>query len=268
MGEEPKIMLGSTFRGSSEIKSSLAKKRVLLIVDDVDSVKQLESLAGGHDWFGSGSRIIVTTRDTDVLHKHDVKIKTYKLEELNHHESIELFCWHAFNMSRPVESFAKICSHAVSYAKGIPLALRVLGSNLKGKSIEEWDIELQKYRKVPDAEIQGVLEISYKCLSDLDRKIFLDIACFFKGERWDYVKRILDACDFFPAIRVFVSKCLMTIDEKGCLEMHDLIQDMGREIVRKESTSNPGERTRLWSHKEVLDVLRGNLVRIISFLLS
>ncbi|WJX43249.1 hypothetical protein P8452_30380 [Trifolium repens] len=34
---------------------------------------------------------------------------------------------------------------------------------------------------------------------------------------------------------------------------------MGREIVRKESTSNPGERSRLWSHNEVLDVLKGNL---------
>ncbi|PNY02507.1 disease resistance protein (TIR-NBS-LRR class), partial [Trifolium pratense] len=112
---------------------------------------------------------------------------------------------------------------------------------------------------VPDAEIQGVLEISYKCLSDLQQKVFLDIACFFKGERWDYVKRILDACDFYPDIRVFVSKCLITIDENGCLEMHDLIQDMGREIVRKESASNPGERSRLWSHKDVLNVLKGNL---------
>ncbi|KAK2379229.1 TMV resistance protein N [Trifolium repens] len=259
MGEETQTMLGSTFKGSSEIKHRLAHKKVLLILDDVDSVKQLESLAGEHDWFGPGSRIIVTTRDADVLHKHDAEIKTYKLEELNHHESIELFCWYAFNMSRPVDNFANISSHAISYAKGIPLALRVIGSNLKGKSIEEWDIELQKYKKVPDAEIQGVLEISYKCLSDLDQKIFLDIACFFKGERWDYVKRILDACDFFPVIRVFVSKCLITVDENGCLEMHDLIQDMGREIVRKESTSNPGERSRLWSHKDVLNVLKGNL---------
>jgi hypothetical protein len=226
----------------------------------------LESLAGGHDWFGSSSRIIVTTRHTDVLHKHDVK--TYKLEELNYHESIELFCWNAFNISKPPEKFANICSRAINYAKGIPLALKVIGSNLKGKSIEEWDIELHKYKKVPDAEIQGVLEISYKCLSEWDKKVFLDIACFFKGERWDYVKRILDACDFYPTIRVFVSKCLLTVNENGCLEMHDLIQDMGREIVRKESTSNPGERSRLWSHNEVLDVLKGNLVTNMSFLLS
>ena len=267
IGEATQVF-GSSFRGSSEIKHRLSHKRVLLILDDVDSVKQLESLAGGHDWFNSGSIIIITTRDIDVLHKHDVKIKPYKLEELNNHESTELFCWYAFNMSRPVENFEKISSHAISYAKGIPLALRVIGSNLKGKSIEEWDIELQKYRKVPDAEIQGVMEISYKGLFDLDQKIFLDIACFFKGERWDYVKRILDACDFYPVIRVFNNKCLITVDENGLLQMHDLIQDMGREIVRKESTSNPGERSRLWSHKDVLDVLKGNLVRILSFLLS
>jgi hypothetical protein len=76
----------------------------------------------------------------------------------------------------------------------------------------------------------------------------------------------IDACDFFLVIRVFVSKCLLTVDKKRCLEMHDLIQGMGREIVRKESASNPGERSRLWSHKDVLDVLRGNLVRIMSFL--
>jgi hypothetical protein len=35
---------------------------------------------------------------------------------------------------------------------------------------------------------------------------------------------------------------------------------MGREIVRKESVSNPGERSRLWSHKDVFDVLKGNMV--------
>jgi hypothetical protein len=138
---------------------------------------------------------------------------------------------------------------------------------LKGKCIEEWDIELQKYKKVPDAEIQDVLEISYKCLSDLDQKIFLDIACFFKGERWEYVKRILDACGFIPVIRVFVSKCLITVDENDCLQMHDLIQAMGREIVRKESPSNPGERSRLWSYNDVLDVLIGNLVSIVYFVL-
>ncbi|XP_061339893.1 TMV resistance protein N-like [Gastrolobium bilobum] len=258
MGEETETMVGSAFKGGIELKRRLGHRRVLLVLDDVNAMKQLESLAGGCDWFGSGSRIIITTRDEAVLDNHDVGIKKYKMEELNDRDSLELFCWYAFNMRRPAENFVDISTRAVSYAKGIPLALRVIGSNLKDGSVEEWEIELGKYRKVPDAEIQGILEISYYGLSELEKKIFLDIACFFKGERWEYVKRILEACDFFPTIRVFVSKCLITIDENGCLDMHDLIQDMGREIVRKESPSSPGNRSRLWSYKDVLQVLEGN----------
>ncbi|RHN40008.1 putative leucine-rich repeat domain, L domain-containing protein [Medicago truncatula] len=40
--------------------------------------------------------------------------------------------------------------------------------------------------------------------------------------------------------------------------MHDLIQEMGREIVREESIKNPGERSRLWNAGEICDVLTNN----------
>lgn len=268
MGEETQTMMGSTFIGSSEIKRRLGNKRVLLVLDDVDMTKQLEALAGGGDWFGSGSRIIVTTRDTSMVDKHVVDgfvIRKYKMEKLNDADSLELFCWNAFNMSIPAENFEGVTSHALSYAKGVPLALKVIGSNLKGGSLKDWEMALEKYKKIPNAEIQGVLEISYISLSELDQKTFLDIACFFKGERWEYVQRILKACDFFPSIRPFVMKCLINIDGNGCLDMHDLIQVMGREVVRKESPLNLGDRSRLCSHKEVLQVLKENSVRILSF---
>ncbi|MCH85944.1 TMV resistance protein N-like, partial [Trifolium medium] len=41
--------------------------------------------------------------------------------------------------------------------------------------------------------------------------------------------------------------------------MHALIQEMGREIVRQESTKDPGRRSRLYDHKEVYDVLKNNM---------
>ncbi|XP_061359121.1 TMV resistance protein N-like [Gastrolobium bilobum] len=198
---------------------------------------------------------MIYKRDID-----DVIIKKYKMQELNDDDSLELFCWHAFNMSGPAENYAGVSSRAVSYAKGVPLVLKVIGSNLKGGSLEDWEMELDKYKKISNAEFQGVLEISYNSLSELNQKTFLDIASFFKGERWEYVKRLLKVCDFFPIIRVFASKSLITIDENGCLEMHDLIQEMGREIVRKESPSNHGDRSRIWYHKEVLQVLKENSI--------
>ncbi|MED6110202.1 hypothetical protein PIB30_040689 [Stylosanthes scabra] len=85
MGEEVKSKIGSTFKGSSEIKRRLGQKRVLLVLDDVDSIQQLSSLAGGIDWFGPGSRIIITTRYKDVLDDHlsynGVEVKKYCLTE-------------------------------------------------------------------------------------------------------------------------------------------------------------------------------------------
>ncbi|XLR32635.1 hypothetical protein S83_060535 [Arachis hypogaea] len=46
MGVHKKLKLGSTLTGSSDIKQNLHNKRVLLILDDVDSTEQLDSLAG------------------------------------------------------------------------------------------------------------------------------------------------------------------------------------------------------------------------------
>jgi len=262
MGEDIGTMVGNNFKGSVEIKSRLGKRRVLLVLDDIDSIEKLNLLAGGRDWFGSGSRIVITTRDETVLDYHDAEIEKFKMEALNDRDSLKLFCWNAFGVNRPTEKFEYMASRAANFANSIPLALCVIGSNLKGKSIEEWEIDLGKYRKVPHADIQGVLEISYYSLSELERKIFLDCACFFKGEKWVYVERVLEACDYSPCFRVFASKCLMTIDENGCLEMHDLIQDMGREVVRKKSLLIPGKRSRLWYHKDILQVLKENSARM------
>ena len=46
----------------------------------------------------------------------------------------------------------------------------------------------------------------------------------------------------------------------SCIDMHDLIQEMGRGIVREESIDNPGQRSRLWDPEEVNDVLTNNTV--------
>ena len=81
-------------------------------------------------------------------------------------------------------------------AKGVPLALKVLGSNLYSRSTEFWDDELSKLENYPNDSIQDVLQVSYNGLDDLEKEIFLHIAFFIKGELKDDVIRILDACDF------------------------------------------------------------------------
>ena len=58
-----------------------------------------------------------------------------------------------------------------------------------------------------------------------------------------------------------MDRCLIAIDTKNKLKMHPLLRDMGREIVRQESTDNPGERSRIWQYQDSFDVLKGGTVR-------
>ena len=77
------------------IKDRLCFKKVLLVLDDVDDLNQLEALAGDHNWFGLGSRIIVTTRDKHLLEVHEMDA-LYEAKKLDHKEVVELFSWNAF----------------------------------------------------------------------------------------------------------------------------------------------------------------------------
>lgn len=47
-----------------------------------------------------------------------------------------------------------------SYAKGNPLALKVLGSNLYDKGMREWESEIVKWERTLDMEIQKILRMS------------------------------------------------------------------------------------------------------------
>ncbi|CAN6687096.1 unnamed protein product [Malus baccata var. baccata] len=129
--------------GTKEIKRRLANKRVLVIVDNVDSDAQLNALAIKHDSFGPGSRIIITTRDQDLL-------KILKLEaicpvqEMNKEEALELLSWHAFKKNYPSKEYVELSRKAVGYCGGLPLALELLGSCLHTKSTSEWKAELDK----------------------------------------------------------------------------------------------------------------------------
>lgn len=131
----------------------------------------------------------------------------------------------------------------------------------------EWESEIAKLRQSPNREIFEILKVSYDGLEDNEKAIFLDIACFFKGMDKDVVIKILEACDFNPVIgvQVLIEKSLISI-ENNKMQMHALLQSMGEEVVRQQSVK-PNRRSRLWSYKDVIEVLAGNMVSQPTFLL-
>ncbi|RZB97727.1 disease resistance-like protein DSC1 [Glycine soja] len=251
----------------SNVPKRLRRKKVFIVLDDVNTPQLLENLVGaGAEWLGAGSRVIVTTRDRHVLKSRGVE-KIHEVKEMNFHNSLKLFSLNAFGKTYPTEEYEELSKRVMVYAKGIPLALKVLGSFLRSKSENEWDSALTKLKKIPNQEIQTVLRLSYDGLDDGDKNIFLDIACFFKGQKGDSVTKVLNACGFSADIGIknLLDKALITTTTDmhdsttdSCIDMHDLIQEMGRGIVREESIDNPGQRSRLWDPEEVNDVLTNN----------
>ncbi|XP_024641828.1 disease resistance protein RPV1 isoform X2 [Medicago truncatula] len=170
---EKNIELTSVRQGISILQKRFHQKKVLLLLDDVDKEEQLEAIAGRSDWFGRGSRVIITTRDKRLLTYHGVE-RTYEEEE---------------------------------------------------------------------------------------KSVFLDIACCFKGYKWTRVEQILNAHYdniMKDHIDVLVEKSLIKTSMSGNVTLHDLIEDMGKEIVRQESPEDPGKRSRLWSSKDIIQVLEEN----------
>ncbi|XP_034200253.1 TMV resistance protein N-like [Prunus dulcis] len=250
-----KLKVANVHKGANMIQERLSGRKVLLILDDVNLGEQLINLAGACDWFGAGSRIIITTRDKQLLIAHDVNL-IHEVKILDDDKALELLSWHAFKRNEPLDDYAELAERAISYAQGLPLALTVVGSWLYGRPIDKWQAALDGFKS---RDIEQVLKVSYDALPDRVKDVFLDIACFFNGKSTNYVIEILEDCDLNPTydIEVLKEKALISV-EGNDIHMHDLLEEMGKDIVHQESPNEPGARSRLWFYKDVHDVITNN----------
>ena len=95
------------------LKKRLRHKRVLLLVDNVDNLEQLKDFCGNRDWFGPGSKIIITTSNRHLLKEHRVD-HIYRVKELDESESLKLFNWSAFGQATSHEGFAELSRQIVA----------------------------------------------------------------------------------------------------------------------------------------------------------
>ncbi|KAF8114966.1 hypothetical protein N665_0030s0015 [Sinapis alba] len=234
----------------------LKYKKVLVVLDDVDQSEQLNALAKELWWFGSGSRVIVTTQDKRILKAHRIN-HIYEVGFPDDDEALEIFCINAFGQKSPCGGFGYLAREVTKIVGKLPLGLSVMGSYFKGLSKEEWEHELPRLRTGLNGDIENTLKFSYDVLCDEEQAVFLHIACFFNYEQIEKVEAYL--ADKFVAVkshlRVLADKSLISVDS-GYIEMHDLLARLGREIVRRQSPNEPGQRQFLVDDGDIREVLR------------
>jgi len=259
-----KLEVKTVGRGRAMIHDELSRRKLLIVLDDVNDFAQLENLCRSREWFGQGTVIIITTRDIHLLNLLKVNY-VYKMHLLNKNDSLELLSWHAFREAKPRKEWNEHARDIVDYCGGLPLALQFFGSYLCDITKEEWERVLSNLNRIPTDQVRKVLKISFDALRDMEKDIFLDVCCFFIGKQREYVTQILNGCGLCAdiGITVLIERGLIKVERNNKLEMHPLLRDMGREIISQLYPNEPGKRSRLWFQNDVKDVLKENTVRTL-----
>ncbi|XP_076933920.1 disease resistance protein RUN1-like [Bidens hawaiensis] len=260
VSDDENIVVAGVSDGKYKMKKMMSGRKTLVVLDDVDDIDQLEALAGELTWFKPGSRIIITTRDRQVLVAHGVNF-IHDVNLLSHEEAVCLFSRYAFKREIPFHGYEKLSGKVVHYAAGLPLTIKVLGSHLCGRTEREWVDAIERLKTIPLEKTLKRLEISYDGLENDEKEIFLDVVCILKGEKRDRVIKILESCGFNAQIGISVleNKSLITISDDDRLYFHDHIEEMGRNIVRCLHPNEPRKHSRLWNEEEIEDILVNEL---------
>ncbi|KAL3746492.1 hypothetical protein ACJRO7_015455, partial [Eucalyptus globulus] len=235
--------------GMNRIKRVCHTKRFLIILDDLDKQEQLKKLAGKLDWFGSGSRIIFTTRNLEVLMtqvessneevlNQPKGILSYEVHEMEFGQVLKLFCKHAFRRDSPLEGYDRLAEKIVigsflSYHGSTPE--QHLGKQHFDRR-ELWEDVLKQLDDGPFKDVRDALMISYEGLENKQKEVFLDIACFFTNEDQTYPVIMWDECNYHPhiAMSVLQQRSLIKIGHDNKFWMHDQVRDLGKHIMLEE----------------------------------
>ncbi|KAH0714102.1 hypothetical protein KY284_007007 [Solanum tuberosum] len=108
--------VNNKYDGKCMIQSRLCSMKVLIVLDDTDERDHLEYLAGGVSWFGNGSKVIVTTRNRQLIEKDAAM---YEVPTLPDYDAMQLFNQYAFKQEVPDECFMTFTLEIVNHAKGL-----------------------------------------------------------------------------------------------------------------------------------------------------
>ncbi|XP_004516857.1 probable disease resistance protein At4g27220 [Cicer arietinum] len=232
--------------------------RLLIIVDDLWKEFNLMDIGIHLDNDNKGAwKIILTTRNQHICDLMQCQKNIY-MGLLREYESWALFQKHAKVDDRFSESLDGVPQKLCNECKGLPIAIKAVGSSLKGKSNDDWKIALHNlaHPDFIDDEVEGVgdalscLKLSYDYLGEKKAKmIFLMCSMFpedYKIAREDLIRYAigLDPGRMFSlgiarsgieaSINRLLESCLlMDVDEnKEYVKMHDMVRDTALWIAK------------------------------------
>ncbi|XP_074285643.1 putative disease resistance protein RGA1 [Silene latifolia] len=235
------------------VKRRLGGQKYLLVLDDVwtESYHEWQQFQGFLKVGGRGSWIIVTTRSKTTA-QMIAGDQMHELRGLSESDSWHLFERMAFQAEERDDELVKLGKEIVKKCTNVPLAIRVVGSLLRGQSMSKW---LLFHEKGLDSlggsndTITRILKLSYDQLNSSLKACFAYCAIFPKD--WQISKQLLIQLwmaqgyinsqnlgeDYFLILlqRCFFQDILEDkIGKKVMFKIHDLLHDFAEKVAGKE----------------------------------
>ena len=129
------------------------------------------------------SRMLVTTRNQNVVRQVIGNTRVFGVNLLNEKQSMELFCRWAFGSGKiPADKqmYASLAEKIAMHCKRLPLAMCMMGSIAAFfRTMAEWQSCVQKLQQTGlslgggyDQELSDVLRKSYEKLGDAEKSLF------------------------------------------------------------------------------------------------
>ncbi|XP_057866631.2 probable disease resistance protein At4g33300 isoform X2 [Cryptomeria japonica] len=250
-------------------------KRTLMILDDVWSRAHLEELL----FEAPGYKTVVTTRDSSTIPQNTCT-RPYQLPLLGHEDALSLFCFSAFGQtSIPSAADANLVMQVQAECKGLPLALKVIGSSLNGEPHGTWlnaKNKLCQGQSISSYHKEGLfrcLETSIDSLDDVGRECFLDLALFPENQKvcadallniWVYIRKLKWQDAFIMLLELASKNLLNLISSSGrqatisygnaselYFSQHDVMRDLAIYLGSQDSIVH---RKRLFMPKKELSL--------------
>ncbi|XP_010660247.1 probable disease resistance protein At4g27220 [Vitis vinifera] len=162
-------MLGLEFKGKDEstraveLKQRLQKEKILIILDDIWKLVCLEEVGIPSKDDQKGCKIVLASRNEDLLRKDMGARVCFPLQHLPKEEAWRLFKKTAGD-SVEGDKLRPIAIEVVNECEGLPIAIVTIANALKDESVAEWENALEELRSAAPTNISGVDDRVYGCL--------------------------------------------------------------------------------------------------------
>jgi len=230
----------------------------LMILNDVWFESDLEALL----FEAKGYKTVVTTRENfTILKRSDARLYNMPMLEVN--DYLPLFCFWAFGQpSIPTTEEDDLVKQVAAECKGLPLALKVIGSSLRNEPRPSWKSARNKLSGAKSTSqyykdsVFDRLQMSIDILDDEPKECFLDLGAFPEGRKfsvdflldvWVYV-RGMEWDDAFMLLLELAQRNLLNLTSdpgsraidyscasEFCFSQHDIMRDLALRLASQDS---------------------------------